>query len=252
MRTDAAALIDHFAQLATHPTVYLGIPPRAYPNSFGIDGMVLHDQIEPILREVAASKSVATIDLYTPTANDSSLLSSDMVHPTDAGYTLLATVIHDALRSGAGGGGGSGGGGPAGASGGRAGGSAGASGSAGGSGGSGGTSSGAAGDAGLSVVEGHRVEGQAVWEAVARPQEVAPPPRAVRHARAPTGGPVCLSVPRFVAARGGRHGGAASSPARRGHRAARSGRPLPAASRWACRPWPLTKSLRPARRSLTA
>ena len=159
MRTDATALIDHFAQLGTHPTVYLALPPRSYQNTFGIDGTVLHEQIEPVLKQAAASKSAPTIDVYTPTANNDKLFS-DGVHPTDAGYTLLAMIIHDALLSDAGGGGGAGGGGMAGASGGRGGGSAGASGSggasaggrgggaAGGATGSGGTSSGGTAGAG--------------------------------------------------------------------------------------------------------
>ena len=144
-QTDAAAMVDHFAQLATHPTVYLGIPPRGYTNSFGIDGTVLHDQIDPILRQVAASKGIPTIDLDASTAGHPELFS-DGIHPTDTGYMLVATVVHDALVSGGGGGGGAGGGGTlgSGGGGGRAPGSGGASGGgrgggAGGANGSGGT-----------------------------------------------------------------------------------------------------------------
>ena len=152
LQDDATALIDHFAQLATHPTIYLGLPPRAFSNSYGIDGTVLHDQIEPILRDVAAAKGVALIDLYTPTAGHPELFS-DGVHPTDAGYTLVAMIVHDALvagggaggASGAGGGGGRPGSGGAGGSGGTGGGAA----SGGRSGGTGGLGSGGAGMGGL-------------------------------------------------------------------------------------------------------
>ena len=139
-RTDAAALVDHFAQMPVHPTVYLAIPPRVYANSFGIDAAVLHDQIEPVLRDVAAAKGVATIDVDTPTAGHPELFS-DGVHPTDMGYTRVAMIIHDALLSGGGGGNGgaSGGGGGAGGGGAGGGGSGGRGGAAGamGSGGAG-------------------------------------------------------------------------------------------------------------------
>ena len=109
-QTDAAALVDHFAQLSTHPTIYLAIPPRVYTNTFGIDDGVLQDQIDPILRAVASAKGLATIDVAAPTTGHPELFS-DGVHPTDAGYTLLAMIVHDALASAGNGAGGAGGGG---------------------------------------------------------------------------------------------------------------------------------------------
>ena len=108
-QTDAAALVDHFAQLGTHPTVYLAIPPRVYMNTFGIDDSVMQNQIDPILRQVATAKGLATIDVDTPTTGHAELFS-DGVHPTDAGYTLVAMIMHDALVSGGSGGAGGGGG----------------------------------------------------------------------------------------------------------------------------------------------
>jgi len=143
-QTDAAAMVDHFSQLATHPTVYLGIPPRAYTNSFGIDGTILREQIEPVLRDVAAAKGIATIDLDAATANHPELFS-DGIHPTDAGYMLVAMVVHDALVTGGGGSGGGGGG--AGTGSGGAGGHASGSGGS-GPGGRGGTAGGGSGSGG--------------------------------------------------------------------------------------------------------
>lgn len=107
-QTDTAAMVDHFAQLGTHPTVYLAIPPRVYTNTFGIDDAVMQNQIDPILRDVAASKGLATIDVDTPTTSHAELFS-DGVHPTDTGYTLVAMIVHTALVSGGSGGGGAGG-----------------------------------------------------------------------------------------------------------------------------------------------
>ena len=41
--TDCAAMVDHFTGLATHPVVYLALPPAIYTNSFGISETVTVD-----------------------------------------------------------------------------------------------------------------------------------------------------------------------------------------------------------------
>jgi lysophospholipase L1-like esterase len=124
-RTDCAAMVDHFAQLPTHPLVYLALPPHAYANSYQISGTVIHDQILPILREVAAAKGIPIVDVDAPTTGHPELFP-DGVHPNDAGYKIIAQTMHDGLLasvdgtggSGAGGSGGGGAGGAAGAGGG--------------------------------------------------------------------------------------------------------------------------------------
>ncbi len=132
-QTDLAALVDHFAGLSTHPLVYLALPPRAFQNTYGISGTIIHDQMLPIIKQVAATKNLPVIDVDTPTAGHSELFP-DGVHPNDAGYRLLAQVMHDGLLAsssgagGAGGGGGGANGGSGGANGGATGGRAGGSG----------------------------------------------------------------------------------------------------------------------------
>jgi lysophospholipase L1-like esterase len=114
--TDCSALVDHFATLPTHPVVYLALPPRAWANSYGISGTIIHDQILPLIRQVAAAKAVPVIDVDTPTASHPELFP-DGVHPNDTGYALVAQVMHDGLLTAAGGQGGAGGGGGSGAGG---------------------------------------------------------------------------------------------------------------------------------------
>ena len=117
--TDCGAMVDHFASLPTHPLVYLAFPPRAFANTYGISGTILHDQILPLIQQVATAKGVPIIDVDTPTASLSNLFP-DGVHPNDTGYALVAKVMHDGLLAplGSGGQGGQGGaGGRAGASG---------------------------------------------------------------------------------------------------------------------------------------
>jgi MYXO-CTERM domain-containing protein len=94
--TDCGKLIDHFAGLATHPAIYLALPPTAFTNSYTIDGAVIKDQIIPVLKQVAMQKGLPTIDVQTPTAS----LPKDFgdgVHPNDTGYVLVAQLMHDGL-----------------------------------------------------------------------------------------------------------------------------------------------------------
>jgi lysophospholipase L1-like esterase len=137
--TDCGALFDHFASLSTHPRVYLALPPRAFDNTYGISGAIIHDQMLPLIRQVAAAKGAPVIDVDTPTALHPELFP-DGVHPNDTGYALIAQVIHDGLLSASpppdAGSGGQGGASGAGGTGG------GAAGTGGGAGGSGGSSSG--------------------------------------------------------------------------------------------------------------
>ena len=89
-------MVDHFATLSTHPLVYLALPPRAFANTYGISGTIIHDQIIPLINQVAAAKRVPVIDVDTPTAPHSEWFP-DGVHPNDTGYMLVAQVMHDGL-----------------------------------------------------------------------------------------------------------------------------------------------------------
>ncbi len=182
-RTDCAAMVDHFAQLPTHPLVYLALPPHAYANSYQISGTVIHDQILPILRAVAAAKGIPIIDIDTPTTGHPELFP-DGVHPNDAGYKILAQTIHDGLLASVDGTGGSSAGGSGGGGAGKAGGADGGSGGSagrgsggrpaggaagagqGGTGGAGGSSSGSA-DAAIVPVGGESAAGSTGFGGVA-------------------------------------------------------------------------------------
>jgi lysophospholipase L1-like esterase len=152
--TDYAALIDHFTNLSTHPVVYVAIPAAIYTNSFGISESVAVNEIDPIIRQVAAQKGAPIIDIHAKSVNHPEYFS-DGVHPTDAGYALLAGWMHDGLLQSAGTGGAGGGGGAAGAGGGAGrGGAGGAAGGSAGRGGSGGTGAAGRGGAGGSTAGG--------------------------------------------------------------------------------------------------
>ncbi|HSY24533.1 MAG TPA: GDSL-type esterase/lipase family protein [Polyangiaceae bacterium] len=90
------ALVQHFADLPTAPQIYLMLPPAAFTNTFTIDGTVIVQQIDPLIRAVATQENTGLIDLYTPTENMPQLFG-DGVHPIDVGYTLIANIVASAL-----------------------------------------------------------------------------------------------------------------------------------------------------------
>jgi len=111
--SDYRALVEHFSGLPTKPLVFLALP-LSTGNSpcCSIDGTVIHDEVVPLIKQLATEKHLPTIDLNTKTAGHPEYFG-DGVHPTDAAYALVAQWMHDGLlidqsSGGAGAGGGSG------------------------------------------------------------------------------------------------------------------------------------------------
>lgn len=155
--SDYRAMVEHFGALSPKPLVFLALPLATGNNPCcSIDGTVIHDQILPLIKQVAAEKNLPTIDLNTPTTGHPEYFG-DGVHPTDAAYALVATLMHDGLLvdPGAGGAGGAGGASPGGAGAGGAGaGGASAGGASAGSGTAGSSGLGTGGSAGATLAVG--------------------------------------------------------------------------------------------------
>jgi sialate O-acetylesterase len=96
--SDLEKLIDHFADLPTHPTVYLATPlgTGEHPCCH-IRGDILEHDITPIIQSVAKARGLPLIDT-TPIARHPELLV-DGVHPTDKGYEELARLVHEVLTA---------------------------------------------------------------------------------------------------------------------------------------------------------
>jgi len=152
--SDYRAMVEHFGALSPKPLVFLALPLATGNNPCcSIDGTVIHDQILPLIKQVAAEKNLPTIDLNTPTTGHPEYFG-DGVHPTDAAYALVATLMHDGLLVDPGAGG-AGGASPGGAGAGGAGaGGAGAGGASAGSGTAGSSGLGTGGSAGATLAVG--------------------------------------------------------------------------------------------------
>jgi MYXO-CTERM domain-containing protein len=95
--TDYRAMVDHFLGLPTKPTVYVAFPTATGNNPCcTIRGDVIHDQEIPLIKQLAIEKRVPIVDLNTPTQNHPEYFG-DGVHPTDAGYGVLAQLVQKGL-----------------------------------------------------------------------------------------------------------------------------------------------------------
>jgi len=66
---DYRAMVEHFSALTPKPQVFLALPLATGNNPCcSIDGTVIHDQILPLIKQLATEKNLPTIDLNTPTA----------------------------------------------------------------------------------------------------------------------------------------------------------------------------------------
>lgn len=101
-KTDYLAMIDTLAAMASHPKIYLILPVPVFSNataaSWGIRDSVMQKVI-PIIREVAAARSLTVIDANTPLKKFSQYFKVDGVHPDSSGDDTIAHVVYRALTS---------------------------------------------------------------------------------------------------------------------------------------------------------
>ncbi|MFA5057503.1 MAG: GDSL-type esterase/lipase family protein [Opitutaceae bacterium] len=93
---DYEALIVRFRQANPAAKIYVCLPPPAFPGRWGINGRTIHDEIIPLIRQVAQKTQTDVIDLYTPFEGRGARFG-DSVHPDAEGARMLATVVYRAL-----------------------------------------------------------------------------------------------------------------------------------------------------------
>jgi lysophospholipase L1-like esterase len=93
---DLGDMIDIFAQLASHPRIFVCLPVPAYGLQYDINPEIIKNEIIPIIRQVARQKGVTTVDVYTPLSGRPDLFP-DLIHPNNAGAVMIAATLHGAL-----------------------------------------------------------------------------------------------------------------------------------------------------------
>jgi acyl-CoA thioesterase I len=93
---DLRAMIDVFANLPSHPRIFVCQPVPAYGVQFDINPDVIKSEIIPLIKQVVREKNVSTVNLYTPLSGRPDLFP-DLIHPNAAGAALIARSLHGAL-----------------------------------------------------------------------------------------------------------------------------------------------------------
>lgn len=97
--TDAKGLIAAFQKVNPKVQVYLCTPvPVFAQGNFGIRGDVVLNEIIPLDKQITSELKIPLIDLHTPFAGKDALVP-DRVHPNDAGATIIAKTVFEALKN---------------------------------------------------------------------------------------------------------------------------------------------------------
>ncbi len=95
--TDYLAMISYFQGLPSKPRVWIIPPVPAYGDSaYGIRGSVIHDQIDPLVKEIALKANVPTMDLNSPMSGRPEDFPDD-VHPNKEGHMRMAHIVYSYL-----------------------------------------------------------------------------------------------------------------------------------------------------------
>ncbi|HEY6915453.1 MAG TPA: GDSL-type esterase/lipase family protein, partial [Paludibacter sp.] len=97
-RADYLSFIAEFKALPSHPEVYMLMPGKIRPNSYGLNDSVMINYELPIVREISKTYMIPVIDYNTVTSPAATApLFPDGVHGNDDGAKLIADKIAQVL-----------------------------------------------------------------------------------------------------------------------------------------------------------
>ena len=94
--SDYENMIASFREANPAVKIYVCLPTPSFPGQWGINGQTIHDQVIPLVRQVANESRVSVIDFYSVFVDKKDLFP-DTVHPNKAGARLLAATVYEAL-----------------------------------------------------------------------------------------------------------------------------------------------------------
>ena len=92
------ALVQTYRDLPSHPVVYLATSPTAHSTAHGIQETVLHNEIAPLQRKVAADLGCPLIEVHNAT-KDAADKFWDGIHPTEDGCVLLGSIFAEKIKN---------------------------------------------------------------------------------------------------------------------------------------------------------
>lgn len=93
---DYKAMIDTFKNLSSKPKIYICLPVPVVENRWSISKDTVHNQVLPLVKQIAKDNNVDLIDLFTPFMGKYELLP-DKIHPDARGAKLMAEIIYGIL-----------------------------------------------------------------------------------------------------------------------------------------------------------
>ena len=93
---DYESLIAEFRQANPKVEIYVCLPTPCFPGRWGINGQTIHDEIIPMVHQVAKTANARVIDLHSALPDKTDLLP-DTVHPNNTGAKLIAAAVYRAL-----------------------------------------------------------------------------------------------------------------------------------------------------------
>jgi len=93
---DYEELIAEFRKVNPAVKVYTCLPVPAFPGQYGINNKTIHEEIIPLIRQIAEKTHANVIDLYTALSGKSALFP-DTIHPNDDGAQLIAAAVYRTL-----------------------------------------------------------------------------------------------------------------------------------------------------------
>jgi acyl-CoA thioesterase-1 len=94
--TQLVELVNIYANLPSHPAVYLLTPPAVFRNSIGARNDIIQNEEIPIILRVGEQTNTPVIDIFSAT-QDYPEYFPDGIHPNAAGNTAIAEAIYAAL-----------------------------------------------------------------------------------------------------------------------------------------------------------
>ena len=86
-----------FQELKAKPKIYLGIPLPVVKNRWGIQKNVVEDKVTNLIKEIAKTHNLKTIDYYK-IFNDKLELLPDNIHPNAKGAKLIAITTFSEIK----------------------------------------------------------------------------------------------------------------------------------------------------------
>jgi acyl-CoA thioesterase-1 len=93
---DYKALIAIFRNANPSTKIYVCYPTPYFPGRWGIDDNTIHNEMMPLVHQVARESDAKIINLYKPFVGKSDLFP-DTVHPNEDGAKMMAAVIYHSL-----------------------------------------------------------------------------------------------------------------------------------------------------------